>query len=121
MDSVAAFAKGQAALAAGSPMMVFDWNKAAQLIRDEKPQVASAGLAGDWSYTGGEIYRDGKPVPEDETYTYLGSLWANPELEMDGLRQDCFLLEENSLGWDSGTYWPESALNILKGKAERNA
>ena len=116
MDSMAAFAKGQAALAAGSPMMVFDWNKAAQLIRDNNPSTALAGLAGDWSWTAGEIYQNGASVPKDETYMYLASLWATPELEMDGLRQDCYLLEDKEPeGWDAKTYWPESALSILRG------
>ncbi len=58
MDTLSAFAMGQANL--GRPHKVFDWKKAAEIIRDEKPNRASAGLAGDWEYTGGDIYRDGK-------------------------------------------------------------
>lgn len=45
--------------------MVFDWDKAARLIQEKKPKWATAGLRGDWEYTGGTIYEDGKPVMDD--------------------------------------------------------
>jgi len=115
--NMSAFMRGEAARIAGDPLMVFDWNKAAKLIKDNKPFTASAGLAGDWDCTGGEIYRDGKPIPQDETYVYLASIWATPELEMDGLRQDCYIMEEDlPAEWEEDPayiYWPKSALDIL--------
>lgn len=43
MDTMSAFAKGEANR--GKELMVFDWDKAAQLISERKPSVASAGLA----------------------------------------------------------------------------
>lgn len=114
MDSFQAFAMGQ--MNSGKPSMVFDWHKAARRIRDTKPSSASAGLSQDWEWTGGEIYRDGKPVELDETYVYLASTWAIPELELDGEVEPCFLMESESPGWDAHTYWPESARSILGGE-----
>jgi len=112
MHSMVAFAMGQANQ--GEELMVFDWEKAARLILDGTPEAAAAGLAGDWSYTGGDIWRDGKPVAVDDTDTYLSSTWAKPELEMDGIRQDCYRMESETPGWGSNTYWPEEALAILR-------
>lgn len=101
----------------GNPLMVFDWNKAAQLIKDRQPAEASAGLSRDWEYTGGVIYRDGTPVLREETYTYLASIWATPELELDGDIVDCFItIDQMPTDWGddpAGVYWPKSALDIL--------
>lgn len=114
MDTLSAFAKGFANR--GRPAKVFDWIKAAQLIREKQPKVAAAGLAGDWEYTGGDIYRDGKPVPQEDTYVYLASTWATPELAMDGYRCACYKMQEDTPGWGSGTYWPPEALAELLAK-----
>lgn len=108
MNTLAAFAIGEANR--GKTLMVFDWDKAAKLIAERKPVVARAGLRGDWEYTGGEIYREGKPVMDD--YTYLSSTWATPELDMDGEIVDCYLMEYEA-EWDEKTKWPQSALDIL--------
>lgn len=111
MDSMAAFAMGEANR--GKEMKVFDWDKAAQLILERKPSVVSAGLAGDWEYTGDEIYRDGKPLSQEETYTFLASTWATPEIDIDGEVSDCFKMQSETPGWDSDTFWPETALAII--------
>lgn len=96
---------------------VFDWDKAARLIRDRKPTEAEAGLAEDWSHTGGSIYANGAPVPKDDTYVYLASNWATPMLVIDGEEIECYVAKSETK-WDSGTYWPKSALKILKGKTK---
>ena len=111
MDTLRAFAMGEANR--GKPMMVFDWNKAARLIKERGAKSASAGLSGDWDYTGGEILKEGKPISKDETYTYLASTWATPELEIDGETVECYLMQDDTPGWNSDTFWPESALTIL--------
>jgi len=115
MDTLSAFAMGRASQ--GKPRMVFDWDKAAELIRERKPQRASAGLSGDWEYTGDTIFADGKPVTD--SYTYLASTWAPPEIDIDGAIIECWLLEselgKGVNGWDENTKWPESALAILAG------
>lgn len=110
MDTIQAMARMEASR--GNASMVFDWDKAAGIIRERKAEVAHAGLRGDWEYTGGIIWRDGAIVPDDDTYTYLASNWANPELEVDGEIIECWLYTDK---WDSGTYWPESARQILGG------
>lgn len=111
MDTLSAFAKGEANR--GKELMVFDWDKAARLIKERKAMNASAGLSGDWEYTGGDILENGIPVPEDETYVYLSSTWATPELEINGEIIDCYRMESETDGWGSNTYWPETARKIL--------
>lgn len=115
MDSMSAFAMGQANQ--GRTLMVFDWDRAAKIIRDRGAHEASAGLSGDWEYTGGPILRDGEPVPSNDTYTYLASTWATPELEVDGELIDCWRYQPDTPEWGAGTYWPESARLILIGGA----
>lgn len=114
METLAAFAMGEATR--GNPLRIFDWKRAAELIRKRKPEVASAGLAGDWEWTGGKIYRDGAPVPRAETYTYLASTWAVPELDLDGDVQGCWVWMDGT-GWDAETYWPDEALAVLRGES----
>lgn len=114
MDTAIAFVLGEANR--GKEMMVFDWNRAAQIIRDRSAREASAGLSNDWEWTGGPILADGNPVPQDQTYVFLASTWATPELEVDGERMDCYVMESATPGWTSGTYWPDSAREILNPK-----
>ena len=66
MNTWAAFAMGEANR--GKELMVFDWDKAARLIKERKPKCASAGLRSDWQYTGGTIYEGGKPVMDDKEF-----------------------------------------------------
>lgn len=109
MDSMSAFAMGEANR--GKEMMVFDWDKAARLIKERSATEAYAGLRCDWEYTGGNIFEDGAPNMDD--YTYLASTWAVPEIELDGVTIECFCMGSECDGWDAGTKWPESALSIL--------
>ena len=109
MDSIMAFARGEANR--GQPSMVFDWEKAARLIADAKPSQASAGLSGDWEWTGGIIFEDGKPVHDE--YTYLASTWATPELDMDGVTVECWRFAQDTPGWNADTKWPSEALAFL--------
>lgn len=109
MDTFAAFIMGEANR--GRPLRVFDWNKAATLIKERSATQASAGLTEDWDWTGGSILKDGKPDMED--YTYLASTWATPVLIIDGDYIECFLMENDVPGWNAETKWPESALAIL--------
>lgn len=98
----------------GREQMVFDWDQAAEIIRETGTDHAAAGLRGDWEYTGGTIYEDGKPTKEDRTY--LASTWAVPELEIDGKFIPCYRMASEVPGWGAGTKWPRSALAILEGK-----
>ena len=95
--------------------MVFDWDKAARLIKERKAKEASAGLSGDWEYTGGTIFEDGKPNMED--YTFLSSTWATPEIDIDGIVHDCYIMASKvPISWGKEYHsikWPKSALKIL--------
>lgn len=115
MDSFQAFAMGEANR--HKEIMVFDWEKAARLIRERSARNASAGLRGDWEWTGGTIFRDGKPVSKDDTYVYLASTWATPELEIDGEIIACYRMASQTPGWGSDTYWPKEAMAILQSEA----
>ena len=59
----------------GDPQMKFDWDKAAEIIKERFSNhpdlIAEAGLQRDWNYTGGAIFKDGKPTNDE--YTYLSS------------------------------------------------
>ena len=109
MDSMQAFLMGQASR--GRELMVFDWDKAARLIRERNPTRAGAGLAGDWEWTGGTIFADGKP--DTESYTYLSSTWATPQIDLDGDIVACYRMQSAVPEWDADTKWPQSALDIL--------
>lgn len=111
MDTMSAYMNLKAAKKTGAKLMVFDWDKAARLIKARIPKEASAGLCGDWENTGGMIWKNGKP--RIESSMYLASLWAVPELNMDGDVVECWRLKEQSPGWDSGTVWPRSAMKIV--------
>ena len=112
MDTMAAFMRGEAARRAGSPLRVFDWEKAARLIVERRPTEAGAGLAGDWGWTGGVIWINGDVIRDQ--YTYLASLWATPILDLDGEEIDCWRLQSDTPGWDSDTKWPDEAIAILR-------
>jgi hypothetical protein len=114
MDTYSAIAMGMANR--GKPSMVFDWIKAANIIVSRKAKEASAGLHSDWEYTGGVILEDGRPVPAEDTYTFLASTWATPELCVDGVTMDCYVMQDETPGWHESTYWPQEALDILEGK-----
>jgi hypothetical protein len=110
MNSMEAYARGLAAK--GNRRRVFDWHKAADLIRESKAQHAMAGLAGDMEYTEGCILDGG--LPDRDSYTYLASTWATPVLILDdGDEIDCWIYEGGPHGWDEMTKWPESAVARL--------
>ena len=105
------------AKAKGQPSKVFDWNKAAQIIKERNPEQASAGLSEDWFWTGATIWENGQIYTEWKPY--LKSYWATPVLVLengdDREEIECWLLEAET-EWDEHTHWPESARKILEGK-----
>lgn len=122
MNTMAAFAMGEANR--GKERMVFDWDRAAEIIRDKKPKWAVAGLQHDMEWTSGMIYEDGLPVTDD--YTYLSSTWATPILEIKIGNEvkdiPCFRMQHEVPEWGSSTKWPPSAMDILlKGKEVNEA
>ena len=108
MDTMEAFARNMAAIGPGK---VFDWDKAARILAERKPQEAFAGLSEDLEWTMGLIWFDG--APDKNNYTYLASNWATPVLIIDDEHIPCWVsLDEAE--WDSGTKWPDSALAIVQ-------
>lgn len=73
-----------------------------------------AGLNGDWNYTAGIIFTDGKPTNND--YTYLSSNWATPMLALsyNGLEEEieCWSKEEETR-FNSDSKWDENSLKVL--------
>ena len=109
----------RAAAKAGVKHLAFDWDKAAGIIKEhleKHPDLhAEAGLQGDWSYTGGTIFRKGFPI--NSSYTYLASNWAKPTLILswDGREQlevECSIVEEESR-FSSDSKWDDKAMQIL--------
>lgn len=114
MDTMSAFAMGDKNR--GKEQMVFDWEKAATIIKSESASYARAGLQGDWEYTGDFILFEGIPVKRSDSLCYLASTWATPELEIDGECIECFKMQSETPGWDSDTFWPKEALDIFNGE-----
>lgn len=115
MDSVSAFAMGEANR--GKEMRVFDWDEAARRIVAAGARNASAGLSGDWEFTGGEILAGGE-IPDSEwSRPYLASTWATPMLCIGCEEVPCFKMASELPGHDAETWWPESARAILAGLA----
>jgi hypothetical protein len=103
------------AIARGEKSRRFDWIKAATILKERNPEYAIAGLQTDLEHTGGAIWSDGKPVPEDETYTYLSSQWDTPILVIDEEEIECWVADDVAAEYKSAKiYWPPEALAILE-------
>lgn len=109
MDTHSAWILGQ--VHRNKPLMVFDWVKAAQIIKEREVTYAEAGLERDFEYTAGPIWVKGKP--DTESYTYLASRWATPQLIIHGEAIDCWVYQEERPTWNSDTKWPQEALDII--------
>ena len=96
----------------GNKRKVFDWDKAAFILKEDNAINARAGLTEDWEWTGGYILFDSKPITDD--YTYLASTWATPVLIIDLKNPiECWRWEDEC-EWDEYTKWPLSSLRIFK-------
>lgn len=100
----------------GTKDKVFDWCKAVDIIEKEKPDVATAGLAEDWFYTGCTIYssEDGIEIIKDRGY--LMSTWATPVLLLEfenreSKVEECWRFADECPDWNGNTRWPAEALN----------
>lgn len=90
--------------------LVFDWEKAARLIREKKPYIAHAGLEDSWEREYRKIYQGGLPV-YSETFH---SPNKKPVLIMNSSEPiPCCKMEYDTNGMEP---WPREALDILEGK-----
>lgn len=115
MDTVLAFAMGEAHR--NDPLMVFDWDKAARIIAEKEPDMATAGLEGDFEYTSGVIWLDSKPYTRD--YTYLASTWAKPLLVIGEEEIECWRYQSDAPEWSAATKWPDSAMEIVNARNQQ--
>ena len=98
----------------GNKLKVFDWARAAEILRERGLPDAEAGLQNDMEWTGGSIMRDHKPVPREETYTFLASIWATPILVINDEEISCWKYDDNSHNTAAAeTYWPDYAVQAL--------
>ena len=51
-------------------------------------------------------------LKKEDTYVYLSSSWATPIIDIDGEEFDCWILKGDSK-YESDTYWPSEAENLL--------
>ena len=88
---------------------VFDWAKAAELIKIHNITDAKAGLKEDWTYTSGDILINGKRPNKNDVYLFLGSEWATPILMDMGTHKEyeCWRYEETGKFED---WWPEDGV-----------
>lgn len=118
MDGFNPNGEGQINQKLGKPQMAFDWDKAAQIIKENlilfPNLIAEAGLQRDWNCTGGVIFANGKP--ENDSYTYLCSNWAKPTLILsndgDEILEVVCEIEENDR-FSSDSKWDDTSLGIL--------
>ena len=92
--------------------MVFDWDKAARMIKRRKTMFAYAGLDGDWKDTHGIIWNIAKGII-DNSQMFLASTWAKPSIELGSKIYPCFRMKSETPGWDELTVWPDSARAII--------
>lgn len=110
MDTMAAYARGLASK--GKEQAVFDWDKAAQILKDRKADYAEAGLEDDWGCTVGGILLNGS-IPSSDYPPYLSSNWATPQLRVDDEYIDCYKMQSEVPDWGADTFWPDSARKIF--------
>ena len=115
MDMMTGHMLAMASDAVGNCGRVFNWDMAAMIIVERAVTDARAGLQGDHSDTSGTILRDGEIV--DDSYMFLGSMHAAPELVIDGEHIECWVADDGKRPWGCKTVWPQSARDIIqKGK-----
>ena len=114
MDTALAFMMGEAHR--HDPLMVFDWDTAARIIAEKSPKFAVAGLEGDFEYTSGVIWKDGKPylhlhiTASRSDYSCIGGHLL--EAYINGA---CELYVEAFPGVKIGRYQdPETGLNLYE-------
>lgn len=112
MDSISAYLRGQVARERGDEQRVFDWEKAATIIKKKKVKNADAGLAGDLEWTGGSILVNGKPNKNSDCM-YLSSNWARPILIINGEEIECWKYQNEVPRWGANTMWPKIAREIM--------
>ncbi len=113
MNSEIAFIKGL--INRDNEQMVFDWDKAAKIIKTKNLSFAQAGLQDDLGYTAGIIWDNG--IIYDDS-CYLASTWAMPVLVTDTEEIPCYKMQHEVPNWNEYTLWPKSAKRIIQEQEE---
>ena len=95
--------------------MVFDWDKAARLIKKRNAKFAYAGLEEDWVDTSGVIWDSSKGGIVRNKKLFLASTWTKPIIEVNWSKYRCYRRKSKTPGWDELTVWPDSAMAIVEG------
>lgn len=95
-------------------MKIFNWLKAAQLIKAKGCDSAIAFLQNDRYHTAGFIFLDGEIVSRSDSTAYLASEVDEPVIEIAGEVISCGIEESDSPGWSLETWWPDEAVEVLK-------
>lgn len=113
--------EAQLASEQGKPIMTFDWDRAAEIIKQFKSKerfIAEAGLQGDWKFTSGTIYTENNIC--NSRHTYLSSNWAVPTLILswEGKEQKeipCYTTAEGTR-FNADSKWDKLSIAILEGE-----
>lgn len=117
MDTLQSFDKNKADIAKGNKSRIFDWAKCVEILLEQKPEKASAGLQNDLAWTGGVIFECGETITDN--YTLLQSTWATPILvnEDTGEEIECWrYVKDEGETEDAKTQWPDYAYIAIKDK-----
>jgi hypothetical protein len=97
------------------PRRVFDWDRAAEIIREHRPKSVVVGRKGDTTGFIEPIYADGEVAPRGAVAPTLVS-FLPLVLRLDwGEEVECWAYDFEHPEWTAETWWPSSALHILTG------
>lgn len=111
MDTMSAMMRGLASR--DNELRVFDWEKAAMLIKKHNAKDVDAGLEEDWFWTAAPILENGEML--EDCGAYLASTWATPVIKIDGEKISCYKMKSKTPNWDADTRYPDVFKKILFG------
>jgi hypothetical protein len=97
---------------------IFDWNKAARILRERKPSMATAYIGGMREHTEVSIWVNHGPLLGCNAFLLSHDICGyQPRLDCGAdYATDCAIKINDTDDWGPDTWWPESAIDILKGK-----
>lgn len=109
------------------PGRVFDWHRAARILRDRiiverDHTMARAGLRRDWYTTCAYVIKNSQPGEEPDYSFCLASYGTEADTPMLRLGRrwiQCWISDtpgDNPAQWHAHTWWPESARAIFEGE-----
>ena len=111
MDTIKAIQLAE--LSSGIENKVFDWVKAANIIKENPNKNWNAGLSCDLEWTGGRIWDADKKNIDNNSYTFLSSNWAIPVIYDDsGLEIECYV-KATETEYGEETRYPKEFMDIL--------